>query len=143
MVRTAGPTPQVPRQVVLEAARPPARTQSVSARLVLNPRQRLVYIRWLRHLAFSRWLEGLPKWHYDWDCFAIAETGGDWTMHGSSYSTGLGIMNQAVRENATSEVAARALAGRASKAEQIAIGERIAARFGIRAWAASSVAKCT
>jgi hypothetical protein len=79
----------------------------------------------------------------NWTCIAEAETGGDWTMHGSNYSTALGILNQAVRENATPEVAARVFAGTASRAEQIAIGESIVRKFGIRAWAPSTVRKCS
>ena len=70
----------------------------------------------------------------DWDAIARCETGSNWQAHGSRYSSGLGILNQAVRENATPEIAARVLAGVASREEQIAIGERIRARFGIGAW---------
>ena len=73
--------------------------------------------------------------HYDWNAIAQCETGGDWTMHGSTYSSALGIMNQAVRENASADVAARVLTGTATRDEQIAIAERMAARFGIHAWA--------
>lgn len=73
----------------------------------------------------------------------MAETGGNWHMTGANYSTALGIMNQAVRENASADVAARVFAGTASRAEQIAIAESIVAKFGFRAWAASTVRKCS
>lgn len=78
----------------------------------------------------------------DWDCVAMAETGGNWRMSGSRYSTALGIMDQAVRENATPEVAVRALNGTATREEQIAIGESIVRKFGLRAWAYSTYLKC-
>ncbi len=79
----------------------------------------------------------------NWDCVSIAETGGDWQMHGSRYSTALGIMNQAVRENATEAVANRVFTGTASREEQIQIGESIVRKFGFDAWAPSTVAKCS
>lgn len=83
-----------------------------------------------------------PTSSIDWDCVAVAETGADFGMHGSSYSSAYGVMNQAVRENAPPDVAARILAGSASKPEQLAMAQSIAARHGIDAWAASTVAKC-
>lgn len=135
------PDPQRVSEVVARSGlRPPLVTRTA---LALHPKQRQAFRRLLIHLAFEAWLRGLRTWHYDWDCIALAETGENWQMHGSSYSSGIGVMNQAVRENATADVADRVFAGRASKAEQVAIGERIAARFGIRAWAAGTVDKCT
>ena len=80
---------------------------------------------------------------WDWDCVALHETGADWTAHGSSYSSALGVMNQAVRENAPADVAARILAGTASRQEQIDMAQGIVNRFGVNAWAASTVAYCT
>lgn len=71
---------------------------------------------------------------YNWDALAVCETGDDWTAHGSRYSSALGILNQAVYENATEEVAARILNGTASREEQIAVAESIAAKHGIRSW---------
>lgn len=80
----------------------------------------------------------------DWDCVAIAETGGNFHMHGSAYSSAYGIMNEAVRENATPEVASRVLNGTASKDEQLAIAEAIARRFGFRqSWGWLTVQKCS
>lgn len=78
----------------------------------------------------------------DWNCVAVAETGGDFTMHGSSYSSAYGVMNEAVRENAPAEVAARILAGTASPDEQLQMAQSIAARFGIDAWAPGTAARC-
>lgn len=80
---------------------------------------------------------------WDWNCVALHETGGDWTAHGPSYSSALGIMDAAIRENASPDVAARVLAGTATRAEQIAIGEQIVDRFGVNAWAPSTVAACS
>lgn len=79
---------------------------------------------------------------WDWDCVATAETGGDWSMHGSRYSSALGILNEAIRENASEEVAARILSGTASRDEQIAVGDALVRRFGVGAWARSTVEKC-
>lgn len=80
---------------------------------------------------------------WSWDCVALHETGSDWTAHGPSYSSGLGVMNQAVRENASADVAARILNGTATKQEQIDMAQGIVNRFGVNAWAASTVAYCT
>lgn len=79
---------------------------------------------------------------WDWNCVAVAETGGDWTAHGSAYSSALGVMNEAVRENATPDVAARILSGTASRQEQIDMAQRIYDRFGPTAWGTLTVEKC-
>jgi hypothetical protein len=79
---------------------------------------------------------------FDWDCVATAETGGDYTAHGPSYSSAYGVMNEAVRENAPVDVAARILRGSASPSEQLAMAQSIAAKHGIRAWAPGTVAMC-
>lgn len=79
----------------------------------------------------------------DWPCIALHETGNDTTMHGSSYSSRYGVMNQAVRENASPESAARILSGTASVEEQTVMAQRIVDRFGIRAWAARTVELCS
>lgn len=71
---------------------------------------------------------------YDWQAIANCETGGNWNVTGSVYSTGLGIMNQAIRENSPPDVAARELAGSASVAEITATAESIAAKHGIHSW---------
>lgn len=71
-----------------------------------------------------------------WDWYAIAqcETGGDWNMTGSVYSTGLGMMDEAIRENSSPDVADRELSGTATVAEIIATAESIAAKHGIHSW---------
>lgn len=126
------------------SARPAARPALALHRLTAA--QRAAFRRWIRAVVLARWLDALRIAHenrYDWECISIAETGGDWTAHGPSYSSALGVMNQAVRENSPPDVAARILAGTASRAEQITMASRIADRFGIDAWAASTVARCT
>lgn len=72
---------------------------------------------------------------YDWDAIARCETGQNWHMTGSRYSSGLGVMNQAVRENAPPDVAARILDGTASREEQIVMAETLEAKHGIHSWA--------
>lgn len=84
-----------------------------------------------------------PSSSIDWPCVAEAETGSDFSMHGSSYSSAYGVMNEAVRENAPPDVAARILAGTASPAEQLAMAESIAARHGLQAWAPSTYERCS
>lgn len=80
---------------------------------------------------------------WDWDCVARAETGGNWQAHGSEYSSALGILNQAVREDAqTSAEAQRILTGTASRDEQVQVAEVILGRFGRTAWAWQTRAKC-
>ncbi len=79
----------------------------------------------------------------DWSCVAMRETGADYSMHGSSYSSAFGVMNQAVRENSPPDVAERILAGTASESEQLAMAQSIEARFGIDAWAPSTAAACS
>jgi hypothetical protein len=78
----------------------------------------------------------------DWDCVAVAETGADYTMHGSAYSSAYGVMDQAVRENAPPDVADRILAGTATKEEQLAMAQSIARKFGLQAWARSTYERC-
>jgi hypothetical protein len=92
-------------------------------------------------LAFRRWLAGIrPVEHYNWDAVARCETGGAWNVTGSFYSTGLGMMNAAIRENSPPDVALRELTGRASRAEIVSTAEQIAARHGIRSWGCWHVA---
>ena len=79
---------------------------------------------------------------WSWDCVATAETGGDWTAHGPSYSSALGVMNEAVRENAPADVAVRILNGTASRDEQIAMAQSILSRHGEGAWAWQTRQRC-
>lgn len=70
----------------------------------------------------------------DWDAIANCETGGNWSMHGSYYSTGLGVMNQAVRENSSADAAARMLAGTSNREEEIAMAVRLREKHGLQSW---------
>lgn len=125
------------RVAALTAVSPARLTRSVAA---LSRAQRRAFHRLIVHLWFARWLAGLPVEHYNWNALAQCETGGDWHMHGSYYSTGLGMMNAAIRENASPESAARQLSGSAPRSEIVATAEQIAARHGIRSWGCWRVA---
>lgn len=70
----------------------------------------------------------------DWFAIAGCETGGDWHVTGSTYSTGEGMLNDAIRENSPPDVAARELAGMSSVWEIIGTAKRVEARFGVHAW---------
>lgn len=78
----------------------------------------------------------------DWDCVARVETGTDFTMHGPSYSSAYGVMDAAVRENASPPIAERILAGTAAPSEQLAVAQRIEREHGPHAWASATVARC-
>lgn len=97
----------------------------------------------LERAAFVAWTDahrrpaGSPPDAW-WDCIALHEQGGDWTAHSSTYSSGLGILNAAIRENApTPEIAARILAGTATREEQIETADRIYVWAGPGAWSTS------
>jgi peptidoglycan hydrolase-like protein with peptidoglycan-binding domain len=74
----------------------------------------------------------------DWDAVARCESGGDWsahlrTNHVGTFSGGLMIMQSAWRQYGGTQFAPSA--GQASRAEQIIVAERVAARVGAdRAW---------
>ena len=53
-----------------------------------------------------------------------------------------GIMNEAIRENATPAVAALVVTGRGTVAEQTAVAQSIEDRHGPHAWAEGTVADC-
>lgn len=73
---------------------------------------------------------------YDWACIAQAETGSDWTMHGSQYATAFGISTGA------SEQTPESLAGTASPEAQLGIAIAVERRAGIHAWASNTLTKC-
>lgn len=75
-----------------------------------------------------------------WDAIAQCETGSDFTMHGSIYSSAYGIINAAIHQNASPDSAARILSGTASKAEQLAVAKAVWAYAGDRAWGCSPFA---
>lgn len=71
---------------------------------------------------------------YDWSAVARCETGGDWSMVGSVYSTGLGMMNEAIVEHSRPAVAAAELDGTATVLQIETTADAIAAAHGIRSW---------
>ena len=75
-----------------------------------------------------------------WDAIAQCETGSDFTMHGSIYSTAYGIVNAAIYQNASPEIAQRILSGTATKAEQLAVAKAVWSYAGDRAWGCSPTA---
>ncbi len=77
-----------------------------------------------------------------WACIANAETGGDFTMHGSTYSTAYGIINDIVYEYASPEVQARVFSGTATASEQLDIVTRFAADHGFGGWGYLTREKC-
>lgn len=95
-------------------------------------------IRALRaHDQLARYLLGVWVFTHtpiDWYAMANCETGGNWNVTGTQYSTGLGMLNQAIIENSPPDVAARELAGRASILEIVGTGRTIASWAGIHAW---------
>lgn len=78
-----------------------------------------------------------------WACVANAETGGDYGMHGSTYSSAFGILNAGIREQATSPAeAARIIAGTATPAEELEVAQAEQRRYGWQAWALATRRKC-
>lgn len=134
MVRTVKEVgPPSPPTVVVKAPPPPT-TRSAPA-LTLTPKQRQAFHRWIIGIWFARYLDGL-WWTdgYNWRALATCETGQDWQMTGTVYSSAFGIMNEAVRENATPGIAARILAGRGSPLEQLGVAVSIERKHSIRSW---------
>lgn len=66
----------------------------------------------------------------DWDAVAQCETGGDWSMSGSSFSGGVGFANSSWSAYGGDEFASNA--GSASREQQIVVAERIRADNGGR-----------
>jgi hypothetical protein len=73
-----------------------------------------------------------PKTGVNWDGIARCETGGNWSMHGSSFSGGLGFYNGTWSAFGGRQFAANA--GDASREEQIVVAERVYARYGLSGW---------
>ncbi|HEY7134002.1 MAG TPA: transglycosylase family protein [Acidimicrobiia bacterium] len=67
-----------------------------------------------------------------WDRLAQCETGGNWGLHGARFSGGLGIFNGTWDAFGGREFASNA--GSATRDQQIAVAERIRARFGYTGW---------
>ena len=73
-----------------------------------------------------------PKTGVNWDGIARCETGGNWSMHGASFSGGLGFYNGTWNAFGGRQFAANA--GDASREQQIVVAERVYARFGLSGW---------
>jgi len=73
-----------------------------------------------------------PRTGVDWDGIATCETGGNWSMQGSSYSGGLGFANTTWSGYGGHEFASNA--GQASREEQIVVAERVYAEHGLSGW---------
>ncbi len=68
----------------------------------------------------------------DWDGIADCETGGNWSMSGSTYSGGVGFANTTWEGFGGGQFAPNA--GQASREEQIVVAERVYARYGLSGW---------
>jgi hypothetical protein len=77
-----------------------------------------------------------------WDCIAEAETGSDYTMHGSTYSTAFGMVNDIIYDYGTPEEQQAVFSGTASKETQIAIASRFANDHGFGGWGELTRQKC-
>jgi hypothetical protein len=77
-----------------------------------------------------------------WDCIAEAETGSDYTMHGSTYSTAFGMVNDIIYQYGTPEEQSAVFSGTATKAQQIDIASRFAADHGFGGWGSLTKQKC-
>lgn len=67
-----------------------------------------------------------------WDRLAQCETGGNWSMHGSSFSGGLGFYNSTWSAFGGHDFAPHA--GLATREQQIIVATRIRARYGYTGW---------
>jgi resuscitation-promoting factor RpfB len=67
-----------------------------------------------------------------WEEIAQCETGGNWSMVGSTYSGGLGIYNGTWNAFGGQQFASNP--GYATREQQIIVAERIRARYGFGAW---------
>jgi hypothetical protein len=73
-----------------------------------------------------------PKTGVNWDGIARCETGGNWSMRGSSFSGGLGFYNGTWNSFGGRQFASNA--GMASREQQIVVAERVYARYGLSGW---------
>lgn len=111
----------------------------------LTKAQARAWHRFLVHLAFAAWLEGLKHQQVTspvFACIANAETGGDETMHGPIYSTAFGMMNEIVTDYGNPEVAARIFAGQGTFSEELDIAVRFVADHGFGGWGVLTKEKC-
>jgi hypothetical protein len=68
----------------------------------------------------------------NWDGIARCETGGNWSMSGSTFSGGLGFANTTWRGYGGGEFAPNA--GQATREQQIVVAERVYADHGLSGW---------
>lgn len=68
----------------------------------------------------------------NWDAIARCETGGNWAMRGPRYSGGLGFANTTWDAFGGRDFAPNA--GLATREQQIAVAERVHARYGLSGW---------
>ena len=73
-----------------------------------------------------------PKTGVNWDGIARCETGGNWSMRGSSFSGGLGFYNGTWNSFGGRQFASNA--GLASREQQIVVAERVYARYRLSGW---------
>jgi Transglycosylase-like domain len=73
-----------------------------------------------------------PKTGVDWDGIAACETGGNWSMQGSTFSGGVGFANSTWSGFGGREFAPNA--GQATREQQIVVAERVYARYGLSGW---------
>ena len=77
-----------------------------------------------------------------WSCIAAAETGTNWHMVGSTYSTAFGMVNDIIRQYGTPQEQADVFSGTASPSEQVDIASRFAAQNGFGGWGVLTREKC-
>ncbi len=77
-----------------------------------------------------------------WACIAEAETGTDWSMHGSTYSTAFGMVNDIIYDYGTPEEQAAVFSGTASAETQIRIASAFANDHGFGGWGELTKQKC-
>lgn len=73
-----------------------------------------------------------PKTGVDWDGIAECETGGNWSMQGSTFSGGVGFANSTWNGFGGRQFAPNA--GQATREQQIVVAERVYARYGLSGW---------
>jgi hypothetical protein len=73
-----------------------------------------------------------PKTGVNWDGIAECETGGNWSMQGSTFSGGVGFANSTWNGFGGRQFAPNA--GQATREEQIVVAERVYARYGLSGW---------
>lgn len=114
-----------------------------------TPAQRRFLHAWLAALheqAVQRFLAAYSPWPHvvggPWDCIAQAETSSNWQMVGSTYSTGLGVVNDIVYQYGTSREQHDLMSGTGTRDETIAVVARFTAIHGFGGWGVLTKEKC-